>query len=81
MSEKPVRRWQLMFDEFGDGEMVKHDKGLYVALEDYVALERKTADLQRRVNELSAMIHPVSLKAYMTINNIENNFNPTQPNA
>jgi hypothetical protein len=50
-------------------------------MEDYVALERKTADLQRRVNELSAMIHPVSLKAYMTINNIENNFNPTQPNA
>lgn len=45
MSEKPVRRWQLMFDEFGDGEMVKHDKGLYVALEDYVALERRHQDL------------------------------------
>ena len=45
MSEKPVRRWQLMFDEFGDGEMVKHDKGMYIAYEDYVALERRHQDL------------------------------------
>lgn len=81
MSDKPVRRWQLMFDEFGDGEMVKHDKGLYILLEDYVALERTNAELQKRINELSAMIHPVSLKAYMNINNIDNNFNPNEPHA
>lgn len=77
------RRWDFIESEYRweEPEFGETPKGNYVLMEDYVALERKTAELQQRVNELSAMIHPVSLKAYMTINNIENNFNPNQPHA